>query len=365
MLNGLNLGNLSRYTEAKSYAITAENFTGKKGCGGMATEGTGVLCARKLGQGHKISPSVIIKPGDTFTLADIEGCGAIQSMWFGGKVNSSYILRMYWDDCSYPAVECPISEFFAYGWQKNQDDDPFNGPFYQLSSLPVAVNPNKGLNCFWEMPFRKHAFITIENRSESDYVCYYQINYTITTVPEDSLYFHARYAQSKPMIPGVDHSILEISEAYGQYVGTALFVGLNGAGNWWGEGEVKVFIDGDGDFPTICGTGTEDYFGGSYDWEVDGKYVTYSTPFLGMHQIVYPDGLYTHQLRFSMYRWHIMDPIRFHEDLKITIQDLGWISTGNEYLQRRDDIASVAYWYQNLGGKIVGDLPAADEMIIV
>ncbi|HUU30767.1 MAG TPA: DUF2961 domain-containing protein, partial [Phycisphaerae bacterium] len=122
--------------------------------------------------------------------------------------------------------------------------------------------------------------------------------------------------------------------------------GINNSG-WWGEGEIKFYLDGDGEFPTICGTGTEDYFGGAYDWEVDGQYVTYTTPFLGMHQVLRPDGTYRSQHRHAMYRWHVMDPIRFERDLRVMIQVLGWRSEGRFY-PGQHDISSVAYWYQAL-----------------
>ena len=340
------LQNVALLTNAKSRSISAENFTGEKGKGGMAVEGTGKDCASELGQGWKISPSVAIKPGETFTLADIEGPGAIQSMWFGGSLGREYIIRIYWDGQEKPSVECPISDFFAYGWLKS-NAAPFHGPFYQLNSIPVAINPNKGFNCFWQMPFRKRCVITFENRNKNDAVCYYQINYTLCEIPENAAYFHAQFRCTRHLEYKEDYTILDGVTGKGNYVGTSLSVGLNGAGNWWGEGEIKFFMDGDKEYPTICGTGTEDYFGGSYDWEVEGKYVTYSTPYMGMYRVTNSDGMYNHQQRFSMYRWHIMDPIRFETDLRITIQDLGWDNSW-KYLPRQDDFASVAYWYQTL-----------------
>jgi hypothetical protein len=361
---GMNLGNLSLLSKAQSRSISAENFTGEKGKGGMATEGTGAHCARgDLGQGWKVSPSVMIKSGEAFTLADIDGSGAVQSMWFGGMVGRFYIIRIYWDHQEHPSVECPLSDFFAYGWTNIKE--PFKGPFTQLNSLPVAVNPNRGLNCFWEMPFRKHCRITLENRDQQDHVCYYQINYTLTDVPDNAAYFHAQFRRSNPLQYKEDHVILDNVSGQGHYVGTAMVVGINGAGNWWGEGELKFYIDGDTDFPTICNTGTEDYFGGSYDWEVDGKYVTYSTPFMGMYHVVQSDGLYASQQRFAMYRWHIMDPVRFEKDLRITVQDLGWRKTGDRYLARQDDIATVAYWYQILPTVPFPKLPEADDLEII
>ena len=344
-LNGL--GSLSLLSNAKTRSISAENMCGEKGRGASSAHGAGEKCAEGLGVGWKVSPNVWIKPGDIFVLADIDGPGVIQSMWFGGDVGSNFILRIYWDGQDTPSVESPITNFFGDGWQK-EFGNVFGGPFFPLNSLPVCVNPNKGMNCFWPMPFRRHCKMTVENRSRRDYNCYYQINYALTDVPDSAAYFHARFRRTNP-VPYKDvHVILDGVKGRGQYVGTTLFIGLNGAGNWWGEGEVKFYMDGDTDFPTICGTGTEDYVGGSFDWEVDGKYQPYSTPFMGMHKVIQSDGLYNHQQRFSMYRWHIMDPVRFESDIKVTIQDLGWAVLGEKYLPRQDDISSVAYWYQTL-----------------
>lgn len=343
---GMNMGNLSLLSGARSRCISPENFTGEKGKGGMATEGTGAKPAEGLGQGWKVSPSVLIGSGEEFTLADIDGPGALQSFWFGGVISRSSILRIYWDHLEFPSVECPLSDFFAYGWSNVKD--AFKGPFAALNSLPIAVNPNRGMNCFWEMPFRKHCRVTLENRDIREMVCYYHINYVLTEVPEHAAYFHAYFHRTNPVPYMQDHIIHPGIKGRGHYVGTAMTIGLNGPGNWWGEGEVKFFIDGDREFPTICGTGTEDYFGGSYDWEVNGEYITYSTPYMGMYHVVQSDGLYAHQQKFAMYRWHIPDPIRFEQDLKVTIQDLGWRNTGSAYLPRQDDISTVAYWYQTL-----------------
>ena len=193
---------------------------------------------------------------------------------------------------------------------------------------------------------------------------FYQINGTKTEVPEDAAYFHAQFRRTNPVPYKQDHIIVDGIQGQGHYVGCALFVGLNGANHWWGEGEVKFFIDGDDKFPTICGTGTEDYFCGAYDWDYNGQYQTYSTPFAGMYQVIQPDGLYLSQQRFSMYRFHIMDPIRFQKDLKVTIQDLGW-RNDDRYLPRQDDIASVAYWYQTLPARKFPPFPCRDALEII
>ncbi len=189
---GLNLGNLSRLSKAKTRSISPENFTGEKGKGGMSTDGPGANFARGLGQGWKISPFIIIEPGETFTLADIEGAGAIQQIWMTlalGKWRHT-ILRAYWDDQSQPSIECPAGDFFACGWEK----------FAQVSSLAVCVNPGRAFNCYWEMPFRKRArIITLTNLSDEKIYVYYQINYALTEVPEDCAYFHAQFRRMNPL----------------------------------------------------------------------------------------------------------------------------------------------------------------------
>jgi D-arabinan exo alpha-(1,3)/(1,5)-arabinofuranosidase (non-reducing end) len=246
------------------------------------------------------------------------------------------ILRAYWDDQAQPSIECPLGDFFGVGW----------GPFAQISSLPVAVNPNNGLNCFWPMPYQRNARLTLENRGPEAFICYYQINYALTPVATDAGYFHAQFRRVNPLPYRTVYTVLEGVSGQGHYVGTYLAAGVTNSG-WWGEGEIKFFVDGDEEFPTICGTGTEDYFGGAYDWDVNGTYVTYTGPFLGMHQVLRPDGLYRSQMRFGMYRWHVMDPIRFQRRLRVTLQALGWRSEGR-YLPLQCDLASVAYWYQQL-----------------
>ena len=359
---GMSLGNLARRSTARTRSISAENPTGEKGKGGMADPDPNGP-ARELGRGWKCRPFVTLEPGQTVTLADIDGPGALQSMWFGGFVRRDFILRIYWDNQVNPSVEVPMCDFFGANWFENNEFGCC-GPLLTLNSLPVAINPNRSLNCFWEMPFRKHCRITLENRHPKEkLVCYYQINYTLTEVPEDSLYFHAQYRRVNPVPFGKTYTILDGIKGDGHYVGTVLGVGVNNNG-WWGEGEVKFYIDGDSDYPTICGTGTEDYFGGSFNWEVDGKYTAYSTPFVGMHHVIRPDGLYRSQHRHSMYRWHIMDPIRFQQDLRVEIQLLGWRSEWR-FHPGTHDMCSVAYWYQTLPAAPFPVLPDRNALEVV
>lgn len=353
---GNSLQNLSRLSHAKSRSISAENFTGEKGKAGMSTDGTGSYAARDLGIGWKVSPYVVIKHENVFTAADIEGPGAIRHMWFtcSPSIWRRLILRMYWDDESYPSVEVPIGDFFCSSWCERSN----------VNSLPVAVNPAGGFNSYWEMPFRKNARITIENTGDDDAVLYYQIDYVLCDVPEDSIFFHAWWHRVNPLQYKQVYTILDGVCGSGHYAGTYMAHQPNNTG-WWGEGEIKFFIDGDSEFPTICGTGTEDYFGGAYDWEQPkGEYCTYSTAYLGMHQLVKPDGLYRSQERFGMYRWHIMDPIYFEKDLKVTIQALGWRS-GGRYLPLQDDIASTAYWYQTEPHSPFAPFPDRDTLEVI
>lgn len=357
--SGLNmsLGNLSRLSRAKTRSISPENSTGEKGKGGMATEGTGARAARDLGQGWKVSPFVQIGPTQVFTLAEIQGPGAIQHIWMTPTGNWRYsILRIYWDGEREPSVEAPVGDFFACGW----------GRYAQISSLAVCVNPGSAFNSYWEMPFRKSAKITLENIDEEKMTIYYQIDYTLTEVAADAAYFHAQFRRTNPLPYKSDYTILDGVKGWGHYVGTYLAWGVHNTG-WWGEGEIKFFIDGDGTFPTICGTGTEDYFCGSYDFETGPEnarhYQEFTTPYSGLAQVIRPDGLYDSQQRFGLYRWHIMDPIRFEQDLKVTIQALGWRS-GGRYLPLQDDIASVAYWYQTEPHAPFPKLPDKDYLEI-
>jgi hypothetical protein len=352
--NGLdmNMGNLYRLSDAKTRSISPENFTGEKGKAGMADPANkdkpnmanATSAARDLGQGWKVNPYIRIKPGETCTLADIEGPGAIQHIWMTPAGKWRYnILRIYWDGETEPSVEVPVGDFFGMGW----------GAFSQLTSLAICVNPGSAFNCYWAMPFRKKCRITMENTGDADQMTlYYQIDYTLTEVPSDAGYFHAQFRRQNPDVTS-DYTIIDGIKGKGQYVGVYLAVGVHNNG-WWGEGEIKFFIDGDTKFPTICGTGTEDYFCGSYDFDTSKKnaagveednYTEFCTPYSGLHQVIRGDGHYNVMQRFGLYRWHIMDPVRFDSDLKVTIQDLGW-HQGGRYLAQKSDMASVCYWYQ-------------------
>jgi len=353
--NGIsvNMDNLHLLSDAETRSISPENFTGEKGKGGMATldEGSASHAARDLGQGWKVNPFVVIEPGETFTMAVIDGSGAIQHIWMTPTGNRRFsIFRIYWDDEETPSVEVPVGDFFANGW----------GGYAHVNSLAVTVNPGSAYNCYWTMPFRKKCKITMTNIDEKPMRLYYQIDYSLTEVSENAAYFHAQFRRVNPLKYKEVYTIIDDIKGQGHYVGTYLCWGVNNNG-WWGEGEIKFFMDGDKKFPTICGTGTEDYFCGSYNFDVGGTYKEYSTAYAGLPQIIRPDGSYQAQQRFGLYRWHITDPIRFKKDLKVTIQALGWRS-GGRYLPLKDDIASVAFWYQAEPHNTFPELPEKDEL---
>jgi hypothetical protein len=363
---GLHLGNLSRLSTAQTRSISPEHTTGEKGKGGMSVDGPAARNARELGRGWKISPYVIIEPGATHTLADVQGMGAIQHIWMTlaqGKRRHT-ILRAYWDEQEQASVECPVGDFFANGWES----------FAAVNSLAVCVNPARGFNCYWEMPFRRRARLTLTNLSDEKLYVYYQITYTITELPQDAGYFHAQFRRVNPLPYKSVYTILDGIRGRGHYVGTYMAWGVNNSG-WWGEGEIKFFMDGDEEFPTICGTGTEDYFCGAYNFDVGvlekehaGGYREFSTPYAGLAQVIRPDGVYQSQTRFGMYRWHIMDPIRFEQQLRVTIQALGWrsgTSPDRQYLPLQDDIASVAYWYQTLPTPPFPPLPSREYLEVI
>ncbi|MCQ2511241.1 MAG: DUF2961 domain-containing protein [Lachnospiraceae bacterium] len=348
----------------RSRAINAENPRGEKGRGGMA--------ASPLGPSRKGRPCLLdLAPGSTTLLGEIEGCGEINHIWITVDNKTSeadcfilrdLILRMYWDDEEKPSVEVPLGDFFCCGF----------GEEYKVTSEPIVMVPKRGFNSYFAMPFRRGARITLENQHKNPIPAFfYQIDYNLyDELPEDTEYFHAQWRRQPITEKKKDYVILDGVKGRGTYVGT--FLGIQTLQRyWWGEGEVKFYIDGDQDYPTICGTGTEDYFGGSWSfarYDEQGRTIedTYSTAYLG-----YP--FYSKQDRIirnlyhnddvppmrAFYRFHIPDPIFFEEDLKVTVQQIGVCHSG--LFERQDDYCSVAYWYQKEPHQEFPALPAREE----
>ena len=368
MFNGLS--GITRLSNAQTRSITAENIYGEKGRGGMAElsvepqaevarigqvwDGPNP-CARDLGRTWKVRPCITLEKESTTTLMDVPGPGVIQHIWitFDPKRYRDAIIRIYWDGEAAPSVEAPIGDFFCNSWKQRAN----------ITALPINVNPSGGFNCYFPMPFRKHARITVENRAPEK-ICgfFYAINYALCPIAPDEAYFHALFRRSNPLPYKEDYVILDGVKGHGHYVGTFMAWQQNSAG-WWGEGEFKAFIDEDKEFPTICGTGTEDYFGGAW-----GFGSNYSAQFLGYQNLSEkpernPKGCLTGD-RHIMYRFHIMDPICFQSDLKVVMQAIGWRSEGR-YLPLQDDIASVAYWYQTEPHVSFPQLQSRDDLEVI
>ncbi len=352
--------NITKLTKGQTRLITGENVYGDKGRGGMAKssdtpqeevarigqvwehtmENFDRACHRDLnkenfGQTWKVRPCITLKNKSVTTLMDVDGPATITHIWItvDSKFYRDIIVRMYWDNEDIPSVEVPLGDFFLCGFSARQ----------KVVAIPINVNPSGGMNCYFPMPFRKHAKITVENRNPQDIGgFFYAISYELGEVLADEAYFHAFFNRTNPLPYGEDYVIVDGIKGKGHYVGTFMGWQQNSSG-WWGEGEFKAFIDGDTDFPTYCGTGTEDYFGGAWCFSE-----SYSAPFLGYQDISADKAKREQNLlgdRHAMYRFHIMDPIRFESDLRVTMQAIGWRSEGR-YLPLQDDLCSVAYWYQ-------------------
>jgi len=354
----LNLSSLHQLRNVKTRSISPENFTGEPGKGGMCPleEGSAQVAARDLGTGWKVNPYIKIEPKTTFEIANIDGEGMIRHIWLTPtKRWRNTILRIYWDGQENPSVECPVGDFFCMGWNE----------YAQISTLPVCVNPGSAFNCYWTMPFKKNCRMTLENIAEETVTIYYQIDYSLEELPDEIAYFHAQFRRVNPLPYKEVYTIVDGIEGKGQYVGTYMAWGVNNTG-WWGEGEIKFYMDDDTDYPTICGTGTEDYFCGSYNFEdpkTHDRYASFTTPYSGI-QVVDMDNLYRSQKRFGLYRFHVTDPIYFDKKLKVTIQALGW-REGKRYLPLQDDIASVAFWYQTLPTVKFPELPDKDYLEVI
>ncbi len=347
------LGSIPLLRQFESRSICAENPDGSKGAGGQAEN--------HLGAGWKGRPCLTLEAGQTVTLADIEGPGLITHIWFTvgtqteawdeerrrtrryATVYRDLVLRVYWDGQAAPSVEVPLGDFFCNG----------HAVRCNVVSLPINVNPSGGFNSYWPMPFAKRCRIEVENQVGAPVEgFFYQISYALGPVPESAAYFHATWRREDTTEYLREYTIADGIKGRGHYVGTYM-AWTQLTDGWWGEGEIKFFMDGDTKWPTIIGTGTEDYFGGAWGFGDE----TFSAPYLGYPYFKRePEQLVKH----GLYRWHIMDPIRFEKDLRVVMQALGWSKRG-KLLPLRDDIASTAYWYQTLPHNPFPPLPEPEK----
>lgn len=347
----------------RSRSINAENPTGAVGRAAMS--------ASNLGPGRKGTAYLPLPAGETLTLADIEGPGIIRHIWLtvadrteaGPFVLRDLVLRAYWDGSEVPSVEVPVGDFFCNGFATRA----------LVNSVPIVVAPTGGMNCYFPMPFRSRARITLESQHGGDLPhVFFQIDYTTgDDLGPEVGYFHAQWRRSNGTTElGTDHTILDAVTGRGTYVGT--YVALTSLHRyWWGEGEVKFFVDDDFEFPTLCSTGLEDYAGGAWAFQdelrndPEPEILTFSAPYFGYPFHSAKDTTKASPFSTEMppmhglYRWHLPDPIYFEEELKVTLQQIGAWDHG--LFERQDDIATTAYWYQSAPNKAFPPLPTAQE----
>jgi hypothetical protein len=304
----------------------------------------------------------LVPPGETKVVLDAQGPGVITHMWFtffppekhewapeGSCSNQDMLLRIYWDGRDKPAVEVPMGDFFCNAFGKR----------YEVASLPVAVGESGSYNCYWNMPFRKAARIEVVNQGEKPIsLLYYNIDWIKKdTLPDETPYFHARYRQEYPLEHGKDYVILD-TKGKGRYVGTLLSVRTRSP-NWFGEGDEKIFIDGE-EKASIYGTGTEDYF--LQAWGLKKTMTNFfGTPF-------YDQPYRLIGSKISCYRWHMADPVAFEKGIKVAFEHYGWTSIDENpdrkqinWNEREDDFSSVAYWYQTGEPTFNPPMPSAKE----
>ena len=331
----------------ETFAFSAENPTGTRNGGTRGKD-----C-------EKLRPCLHIKPGETAVLCDTDGPGMISHMWFTGYIGHSFILRIYWEENDTPSVEAPISAFFGMAYDENFTDR--DGNYATMNSALMLVAPGRAYNSYFEMPFRRHCRITVENRSRNTQDLFYMITGWKGAVPENIGYFHAAYRQEHPVQKGRSYCVLNLPEDRGRFLGMTMAVGVNGHNTCWVEGEAKMYIDGE-TYPSLNYTGTEDYFCGAYGFGNDierKRYQTFSGHYVGLYAILGDTlAMYNAQKRFLLYRWHEKDEIWFHDGFKMVMDNLGW--TGPRY----DDYTTTAYYYLDKPTALPFVLPDDRELIM-
>jgi len=320
----LDIGFLSR-------SISFENPTGAPGQGGKT--------ASHLGVGRKGSPRKWLNPGETVTLCNIEGSGTIRHIWMGGAKteldNRGIVIRAWWDEQEHPSIECPLGDFMGFAHGENV-------PYY---SVAHSTDPGGGRNIWLPMPFKKHARITLTNETPERKVIYYQIDYTI----EDRHSFdvgrlHVLFRRENPTTKKQDFVLLPERIGKGRFMGGVVGVRNLHSERWWGEGEIKIYLDGDSNYPTICGTGSEDWVCQSY----------------GVHERAwYYSGCTLNRKGFvSMYRWHMVDPILWQKECFITIQQIAWDpNVENGLVETSDDWSCATFWYEPVPSNPLPPMP--------
>jgi len=299
-----------------SRSISFENPTGAQGEGGKAES--------KLGVGRKGSPAITLKAGQEVQLCDIEGPGTIRHIWMttSKEPNNlrSLVIRAWWDEQKHPSIECPIGDFMGFA----------HGRVMPYHSAVHSLGKNAGMNIWLPMPFTKRAKITLTNEGQKNVPLFYQVDYTIgDNHARDVGRLHVVFRRENPTTMKEDFVLLPTRTNKGRYIGALIGIRNLHPGQWWGEGEIKIYMDGDSEFPTICGTGSEDYVCLSYGMQ--------ETPYLH-------NGCNLDQKNFvSMYRWHLPDPIYWQKECRITIQQIAW---KQGLAETQDDWSTATFWYE-------------------
>ncbi len=327
-------------TGLESRSISFENPTGEPGLGGQA--------ASQLGVGRKGFPAKGIDPGETVVLCDITGPGTIRHIWMTGsfrnqtKALRSMVVRAYWENQEHPSIECPLGDFMGNAHAKVNS--------YQSAVHSTGINA--AFNIWLPMPFREQAKMTLTNEGDEQVTLFYQVDCTIgDRHPAKLGRLHVCFLRQNPTTLKEDFEILPQRKGEGRFIGTVLGIRTL-EGNWWGEGEIKIYMDGDTEFPTICGTGSEDYVCLSYGMQ--------QTPFQ------YHGCSWNQEGFISMYRWHLPDPVCWKKECRITIQQIGWSmesqeKTGSALYERMDDWSSATFWYEPVPSDRLPDFPDVES----
>jgi hypothetical protein len=328
---GLCFEDFAKFSKIESRSISAENPLGKKGKGGST--------ASPIGVGRKGRPAVLLKKGgEVQTIAEIKGPGCLRHIWMTLRLDPRLLrgalIRIYWDERSYPSVEVPLGDFFGVA----------HGRTVPYASLLTAMVEGRGLNTWIPMPF-KEARIELVNESPFDSILFYQIDYTLGDDITDKGRLCCTFRRENPTSLGTDFTILERVEGRGRFLGAVVGVRTL-AREWWGEGEIKMYLNGDKEYPTICGTGTEDYILSA--WGV------------GQHTNIYQGTPLSRQDLISFYRWHVLDPLYFKKDIRVTMQQIGAGKGG--LIERSDDWSAAAFFYVDNPRKLP-KIPSVEERL--
>ena len=331
-----------------SRSVSFENPTGARGSGGRA------------GAGRKGAPAVSIAPGETILLADLDGPGTIRHLWMTFPPGAPEVVRALWlevryDDAEFPSVSVPCVDFFGVA----------HGRPVPYTSALTTIQGSVGFNAFFPMPFRDHIEVRLTNGSDRAQLVFYQLDYTLDPEwSDDRGYLHVEFRRENPTVPQRDFVIAECAGGAGRFLGCVVGVRVLDEGAWYGEGEVKMYRDGDRDAPTICGTGFEDYVCSA--WGLTAHHAPYAGAPLDVTHAGVDPGVRAGTAFVSFYRWHVLDPVMFSDELRVTIQQIGSdiVAPGDDAMRERLQLTrrlTPAGWHELPGGYAVALSERSDD----